>query len=46
MIKNDEYPTKSGETQGPLCRICEKPLSEHTFQQQQECAKKMQVKDQ
>jgi len=39
-------PPKSGKTQGPLCRICEKPFSEHTFEQQQECAKKMQEKDQ
>ena len=46
MIKNDECPTKSGKTQGPLCRICKKPFSEHSFQQQQECAKKMKDKDQ
>jgi hypothetical protein len=39
-------PPKSGETKGDQWRICEKPLPEHTYQQQQECAKKMQDKDQ
>jgi hypothetical protein len=31
-------PEKSGE---PLCKICGKPVREHSFQEQQKCAEKL-----
>ena len=31
--------SKPGSPPDPLCRICHKPLREHSFEQQQECAK-------
>ena len=33
--------SKPGSPPDPLCRICHKPLREHSFGQQQECAKKI-----
>ena len=29
----------------PLCKICHKPLKEHSFKQQQECSKRIHEKD-
>jgi len=34
-------PPKPGSSQDPLCKICHKPLKEHSFEEQQECAKKI-----
>ena len=39
-------PPKSGGTPDPLCKICHKPLREHSFTQQQECAKKIRENEQ
>ena len=35
-------PPNSGSPQDPLCKICHKPLRKHSFEEQQECAKKIQ----
>jgi len=37
--------SKPGSPPDPLCRICHKPLREHSFEQQQECAKKIREKE-
>ena len=34
-------PPPTSESEGPVCKICHKPLKAHTFQQQQECSKKL-----
>jgi len=34
-------PPKSDDSPDPLCKICNKPLKEHTFEQQKECSKKI-----
>ena len=34
-------PPKPGEPGDILCKICHKPLKEHSFEEQQECAKKL-----
>ena len=39
-------PPKHGNTPNPLCKICHKPLREHSFQEQQECAKKIRKNEQ
>ena len=39
-------PPKPGSPQDPLCKICHKPLREHSFTQQQECAKKIRKNEQ
>ena len=34
-------PPKPHDSQDPLCKICRKPLREHSFAEQQDCAKKI-----
>ena len=34
-------PPKSHDSQDPLCKICHKLLREHSFAEQQDCAKKI-----
>ena len=38
-------PPKRGNPQDPLCKICHKLLREHSFAEQQECAKKIREPD-
>ena len=39
-------PPKSHDSQDPLCKICHKPLREHSFQEQQACAEKIKENEQ
>ena len=39
-------PPKPGSTQDPLCKICHKPLREHSYQEQQKCAEKIRESEQ
>jgi len=39
-------PPKSGSPQDPLSKICHKPLREHSFTEQQECAEKIRENEQ
>ena len=38
-------PPKSDGSPDPLCKICNRPLKDHDFKQQQECSKKILGKD-
>ena len=42
----NEQPPKPGSPQDPLCKICHKPLREHSFQEQQDCAEKIRKNEQ
>ena len=42
MMTEPPKPGKSGDI---LCKICHKPLKEHSFEEQQECAKKLLEQD-
>ena len=45
MKKLMSDPSRPGKSGGQLCKICGKPVREHSFQEQQKCAEKLGADD-
>ena len=46
LTKLMNEPPKHGSPQDPLCKVCHKPLREHSFQEQKDCAEKIRGNEQ